>query len=149
MNVDKLFESLTEEVTRRVPKDMKITSIKFEGPLVVVYTSDYDKFSENDSVARMLAQSIHRRVDIRPDPAGLEDAAKVEERIRAMIPESAEIYDINFIDETGEAIIEAVNPGEVVGKEGQLLADLRKESGWNVKVIRAPQIGRASCRERV
>ena len=140
MNVDKLFESLTEEVTRRVPKDMKITSIKFEGPLVVVYTSDYEKFSQNDSVARMLAQSIHRRVDIRPDPSGLEDAASVEEKIRQMIPESAEIYDINFVEETGEAIIEAINPGEVVGKEGQLLAGLRKESGWNVKVIRAPPI---------
>ena len=140
MNVDKLFETLTEEVRRRVPKDMKITSIKFEGPLVVVYTSDYDKFSENDSVARMLAQNIHRRVDIRPDPSGLEDIATVSEKIRSMVPESAEIFDINFIEETGEAIIEAINPSDVFGKEGQLLGDLRKQCGWNVKVIRAPPI---------
>ena len=136
MNVDRLFDSLTEEVKRLVPSDMKITSIKFEGPLIVVYTSDYEKYSQNDSVARMLAQNIHRRVDIRPDPSDLEDANKVDEKIRAMIPESAEIFDINFIEETGEAI----NPSEVVGKEGQLLADLRKETGWNVKVIRAPPI---------
>ena len=140
MNVDRLFDSLTEEVKRLVPSDMKITSIKFEGPLIVVYTSDYDKYSQNDSVARMLAQNIHRRVDIRPDPTTLEDADKVEQKIRGMIPESAEIFDINFIEETGEAIIEAVNPSEVVGKEGQLLTDLRKESGWNVKVMRAPPI---------
>ncbi|MDY5678340.1 MAG: beta-CASP ribonuclease aCPSF1, partial [Candidatus Methanomethylophilaceae archaeon] len=140
MNVDRLFDSLTEEVKRLVPSDMKITSIKFEGPLIVVYTSDYEKYSQNDSVARMLAQNIHRRVDIRPDPSGLEDVNKVDEKIRAMIPESADIFDINFIEETGEAIIEAINPSEVVGKEGQLLADLRKETGWNVKVIRAPPI---------
>ena len=140
MNVDRLFDNLTEEVRRLVPSDMTITSIKFEGPLVVIYTSDYDKFSTNDSLPRMIAQNIHRRVDIRPDPSTLEDPDRVAEKIRAMVPESAEIFDINFVDETGEAIVEAINPSEVVGKEGQLLADLRKESGWNVKVMRAPPI---------
>ena len=140
MNVDRLFDSLKEEVTRAMPQDIKIKDIKFEGPLVVVYTDEYEKLSANDSVARMLAQTIHRRVDIRPDPSGLEDPAKVEEKIRSMIPEKAEIFDINFLEETGEAHVEAINLSEVVGKEGKLLADLRKETGWNVKVIRAPPI---------
>ena len=140
MNVDRLFETLTEEVKRNMPPDIKIKEIKFEGPLVVVYTDEYEKISANDSVARTLAQTIHRRVDIRPDPSNLEDPAKVEEKIRKMVPESANIFDINFIEETGEALIEAINPNEVVGKEGQLLANLRKECGWNVKVIRAPPI---------
>ena len=140
MNVDRLFDSLREEVTRALPPDVKVKEIKFEGPLVVLYTDEYEKFSANDSIARMLAQTIHRRVDIRPDPSGLEDPAKVEEKIRSMIPEKAEIYDINFLEETGEAHVEAINLSEVVGKEGKLLADLRKETGWNVKVIRAPPI---------
>lgn len=140
MNVDKLFETLTEEVRRRFPKDIKITNITFEGPLVVVYTDEYDKVSSNDTIARMLAQTIHRRVDIRPDPKMLADPAEVEDKIRSMIPESAQIFDINFVDETGEAIIEAVNPNEVMGKEGQLLGNIRTETGWNVKVIRAPPI---------
>ncbi|MBR7152691.1 MAG: beta-CASP ribonuclease aCPSF1 [Candidatus Methanomethylophilaceae archaeon] len=140
MNVDRLFDNLTQEVKRLVPRDMPITSIKFEGPVVVIYTSDYDKYSANDSLPRMLAQNIHRRVDIRPDPSGLEDSDVVEEKICAMIPEEAEIFDINFIEETGEAIIEAVNMSVVMGKEGQRLSELRKETGWNVKVIRAPPI---------
>ncbi|MBO4358136.1 MAG: beta-CASP ribonuclease aCPSF1, partial [Candidatus Methanomethylophilaceae archaeon] len=127
-------------VKKLVPSDMKITSIGFEGPLVVVYTNDYEKFSADDSLARTIAQSIHRRVDIRPDPSTLEDPNKVEAKIREMIPEKAEIFDINFVEETGQAIIEAINPSEVVGKEGQLLTELRKETGWNIKVMRAPPI---------
>ena len=99
MNVDRLFETLTEEVKRNMPPDIKIKEIKFEGPLVVVYTDEYEKISANDSVARTLAQTIHRRVDIRPDPANLEDPQTVEEKIRGMIPESANIFDINFIEE--------------------------------------------------
>ena len=87
MNVDRLFDSLREEVRRAMPPDVSIKDIKFEGPLVVVYTDEYEKLSANDSVARTVAQTIHRRVDIRPDPAGLEDPAKVEEMIRSMIPE--------------------------------------------------------------
>jgi hypothetical protein len=140
MNVDKLFETLTADVKRLVPSDMKITSINFEGPVVVVYTTDYEKFSADDTLARTIAQSIHRRVDIRPDPSTLEDPNKVEEQIRSMIPEKAEIFDINFVEETGEAIVEAINPSEVVGKEGQRLTELRKETGWNIKVMRAPPI---------
>ncbi len=140
MNVDKLFETLTAEVKRLVPSDMRITSINFEGPVVVVYTDEYEKFSADDSLARTIAQSIHRRVDIRPDPSTLEDPNKVEEQIRCMIPEKAEIFDINFVAETGEAIVEAINPSEVVGKEGQRLTELRKETGWNIKVMRAPPI---------
>ena len=140
MNVDKLFETLTAEVKRLVPSDMRITSINFEGPVVVVYTDEYEKFSADDSLARTIAQNIHRRVDIRPDPSTLEDPNKVEEQIRSMIPEKAEIFDINFVEETGEAIVEAINPSEVVGKEGQRLTELRKETGWNIKVMRAPPI---------
>ena len=140
MNVDKLFENLKQEVRRLVPPEMKITSIEFEGPLVVIYTSEYEKFSSNDSLARMLAQNIHRRVDIRPDRSTLAKMEEVEDKLRSMIPESAELYDINFIEETGEVIVEVVNPNEVIGKDGQRLGSIRKETGWNVKVIRAPPI---------
>lgn len=140
MNPDRLFDSLREDVKKNVPADMNISDIEFEGPIIAIYTKEYDKYAENNDVAKTLAQALRRRVDIRPDPSMLEDVNKTDERIRSMIPSSAELFDINFVPETGEAIIEAVYPNEVIGKEGRLLADLRKESGWNVKVIRAPPI---------
>jgi KH/beta-lactamase-domain protein len=140
MNPDRLFESLKEEVKRLIPHDMNVSAIEFEGPVIVIYTSDYEKFSGNDDIPRALAQNLKRRVDIRPDPSVLADPEKVKEKILSMIPSSAEIFDVNFIEETGEAIIEAVNPNEVLGKEGQLLSDIKKESGWNIKVMRAPPI---------
>jgi len=140
MNPERLFDSLREDVKKNVPADMNISDIEFEGPIIAIYTKEYDKYAENNDVAKTLAQALRRRVDIRPDPSMLEDVNKTDERIRSMIPSSAELFDINFVPETGEAIIEAVYPNEVIGKEGRLLADLRKESGWNVKVIRAPPI---------
>ena len=140
MNPDRLFDGLREDVRKNAPEDMDITDIEFEASVIAIYTKDYEKYSENNDVAKSLAQALRRRVDIRPDHSMLEDVNEVDEKIRSMIPSSAELFDINFIPETGEAIIEAINPNEVVGKEGKLLGDLKKESGWNVKVIRAPPI---------
>jgi len=140
MNPDRLFENLREEVKKLTPADMNISAIEFEGSVIAIYTREYDKFSGDESIPRTLAQNLRRRVDIRPDPSSLEDPNTVSKKILAMIPPSAEVFDINFIPETGETIIEAINPSEVVGKEGQLLSDIKKESGWNVKVIRAPPI---------
>jgi KH/beta-lactamase-domain protein len=125
---------------KNAPEDMNISDIEFEGPVIVIYTKEYDKYAENNDAAKALAQALRRRVDIRPDPSVLKDLDETDKMIRSMIPASAELFDINFVPETGEAIIEALYPIEVIGKEGRLLADLRKESGWNVKVIRAPPI---------
>ena len=81
---------------------MKVSAIAFEGSVIIIYTTEYDKFSGNDEIPRNLAQSLRRRVDIRPDPSTLENAEKVREKILSMIPESAEVFDINFIFNNGD-----------------------------------------------
>jgi len=140
MNTDRLFDNLREQVRRIIPSELTVSFIEFEGPLVVVYTKEFEKFSENPNIAKQLAQGLRKRVAIRPDPSVLADADEVEKKIREMVPEDAQMTDIFFEYETGEATIEAIYPGIVIGKQGQLLNDLKKETGWNVKVIRSPPI---------
>ena len=140
MNPDRLFDNLRTQVQGLVPSNMDVSKIEFEASLVVIYVRNYDEFSSDLALPRTIAQTIRRRVDIRPDPSMLQDTDEVEKKIRKLIPESANITDINFDESTGEAIVEAINPNEVVGSEGELLAALKKESGWNVKVIRSPPI---------
>ena len=140
MNADRLFDNIREEIRRIIPPDHTVSSIEFEGPLVVIYTKEFEKFSSNANIGKLLAQGLRKRVAIRPDPSMLADSNEVEEKIRSMVPEEAEISDIFFEFETGEATIEALSPGVVIGKQGSLLNDLKKETGWNVKVVRAPPI---------
>jgi len=140
MNADRLFDNIREEVRRIIPPDHTVSGIEFEGPLVVIYTKEFEKFSSNANIVKMLAQGLRKRVAIRPDPSMLADSDEVETKIRKMVPEEAEISDIFFEFETGEATIEALSPGLVIGKQGSLLNDLKKETGWNVKVVRAPPI---------
>lgn len=119
---------------------MDVAKIEFEASLVVIYVRNYEDFSSDAALPRTIAQNIRRRVDIRPDPSMLEDSDEVEAKIRKLIPESAQMTDINFEEDTGQAIVEAINPNEVLGEQGELLSSLKRETGWNVKVIRSPPI---------
>ena len=138
MTQDRLFDSLGKR-SAGLRRDLEISQSNSRG-LVVVYTKEYDKVSGNNKAARDLAQSLHKRVDIRPDPSTLGDPSVVEGKLRSMIPEAAGIFDIFFNDETGEAIVEAIKPDVVKGDEGSLILNLKQETGWNVKVIRTPPI---------
>ena len=140
MNADRLFDTLRQQVTGLVPGDMEIASIEFEASLVVVYVRNYEKFSGDQEIARKLATTIRRRVDIRPDPSTLAAEDNVEARLRELIPESAGVTGIAFSPETGEVTIEAVNTNAVLGDSGTLVQSLRQETGWNVKVVRSPPI---------
>ena len=140
MNADRLFNNIREETRRIVPSELNISAIEFEGPIVVIYTKDFDKFSENTNIIKMLAAGLKKRVEIRPDPSTLQDSDEVEKKLREKIPAEAEVTDFHFDYDTGVVTVEAINPSEIVGKGGQLLNDMKKECGWNVKPVRAPPI---------
>jgi uncharacterized protein len=140
MSAERILEDAREQVKRTVPAEVDITAIEFEGPIVVIYTKDMEKFASNNDIIRQLAQALRRRVAIRPDPSMLADPESVEKRLREIIPEEAQITDIFFEHETGEVTIEAMAPGLVIGKHGSVLNEIKKEVGWAPKVVRAPPI---------
>ena len=140
MNPERLFDNLREQIKKLIPENMEVAKIEFEASLVVIYVKNYEDFSTDTALPRTIAQTIRRRVDIRPDPSLLADSDEVEAKIRKLIPESAEMTDINFDEDTGQAIVEAINPSEITGNQGELLSALKRETGWNVKVIRSPPI---------
>lgn len=140
MVVDRLSNSLKEEVRRLIPSELDLTSVDVEGPIVVIYTKDFDKFTDDTNIIKVLATNIKKRIDIRPDPKMLADTDKVEKIIREMSPEEADITGLFFDYDTGVVVIEAKNPGVIVGKKGHLLNDMRKETGWDLKPVRSPPI---------
>ncbi|NLI73931.1 MAG: beta-CASP ribonuclease aCPSF1 [Euryarchaeota archaeon] len=140
MSADRIIEDAKEHIRKIAPSDVNITGIDYEGPVVVIYTTDMDKFASNNDIVRQLAQGLRRRVAIRPDPDSLADPDLVEKRLREIIPEEAQITDIYFDDDSGEVTIEAIAPGIVIGKHGSILNEIKKDIGWAPKVVRAPPI---------
>ncbi|MFO7618684.1 MAG: beta-CASP ribonuclease aCPSF1 [Thermoplasmata archaeon] len=140
MSIEKILEQARDEIRRIVPPNIKITDIDFEGAVIIIYTEDMEGLANNIDIIKQLAQSLRRRVAVRPDPKLLSNAEKAEAEIRKIIPEEAEITDIYFEHETGEVTIEAITPGLVIGKHGALLNELKKTIGWAPKVTRAPPL---------
>src|SRR5512136_2310933 len=140
MGIEKILEEARNAVKETIPSNIEVTDIDFEGPVIVIYTKNLEEFAHNNDLVRQLAQSLRRRVAIRPDPTMLADTESAEEKIRKIIPEEAKISSIYFDDETGEVTIEAISPGLVIGKHGAVLNEIKKEIGWAPKVVRAPPI---------
>ena len=140
MSVENILEQARETVKKVLPDQVEITEIELEGPIVVIYTKNMDVFAENNDLVRQLAQSMRRRVAIRPDPSLLMKQEDAEKAIREFIPPEAQITSVNFEVETGEVTIEALSPGLVIGKHGSVLNDIKKKIGWAPKVSRAPPI---------
>jgi KH/beta-lactamase-domain protein len=140
MGIEKILEDAREAVKKTIPTNIEVTDVDFEGPVIVIYTKNLEEFAHNNDLVRQLAQTLRRRVAIRPDPTMLADTESAEERIRKIIPEEAKITNIYFEDDTGEVTIEAISPGLVIGKHGAVLNEIKKEIGWAPKVVRAPPI---------
>lgn len=140
MGIEKILEDAREAVKKTIPTNIEVTDIDFEGPVIVIYTKNLEEFAHNNDLVRQLAQSLRRRVAIRPDPKMLAETENAEERIRKIIPDEAKITNIYFDDDTGEVTIEALSPGLVIGKHGAILNEIKKEIGWAPKVVRAPPI---------
>src|SRR4030065_233174 len=147
MGGEKMLEDAREAVRKTIPTNIEITDIDFEGPVIVIYTKNLEEFAHNNDLVRQLAQSLRRRVAIRPDPTMLANTENAEEQIRKIIPEEAKITNIYFDDDSGEVTIEAISPGLVIGKHGAVLNEIKKEIGWAPKVVRAPPIPSKTVRE--
>ena len=116
MSAETVLNEVSNTVNEIVPASVEITDIEFEGSVVVIYTKNLDEFADNSEIVRKLAQSLRRRVDVRPDPSLLAEMETAVGFIKEIAPKEAEITNIYFEYDTGEVTIEALAPGIAIGK---------------------------------
>ncbi len=130
----------TSEITAQLAPQTEITNIDLEGPLIVIYTRDVGFFADHPEIVKKIAQTIRRRISVRPDPSLLMDEKEAQEEIMKIVPPEAGVKYIYFVPETGEVVIEAEYPREVIGKDAQLLNEIKKRIKWAPRVVRAPPL---------
>ena len=132
------------KIANEVPDDISITEVTYEGPELVIYTRDPKQFAQNGDLIRELASQLRKRITVRPDPSALSAPDTAREQITSIIPEDAGVTDLDFHHDTGEAVIEARNPGMVIGRHGSTLREITQEVGWTPEVVRTPPIESAT-----
>lgn len=138
MQVEDRLKELKQTINSKVPKGVEVTDIEFEGPEMVIYTDNPEKFATEQDLIKNLARELRKRIVVRPNILG--DTEIAYDMIKKVVPESAGITDIFFDTDTGEVLIEAEKPGLVIGKNGQTLRDITMKTGWTPKASRTPPI---------
>ncbi|MBD3388997.1 MAG: beta-CASP ribonuclease aCPSF1 [Candidatus Altiarchaeales archaeon] len=133
------FKEIQAIVDETAPEG-KIVKVDVEGPKVILYTNDMTYFVENSSEVRNLATSLKKRIIVRSTPDSVMDPVEAKKVIEEIIPEEANIVDIEFDENFGEVRIEAEKLGLVIGKHGNTLEEITKRIRWTPKLLRKPPL---------
>ena len=108
----------------------KIKEAGFEGANIVLYTNNEKFFNEGSGEIKAIVNEIKKRIELRADKEILLDPELTEKKIREIAPEDAEITEIIFDHHRSIVVIESKKPGMVIGKQGSLLEEIKKETLW-------------------
>ena len=132
------LKEVKETINSIVPKTAEITSIDLEGPEIAIYTKKPKVFHENEDYVKTIAYQLKKKVNIRSDKSLLIDQNEAKEKIEKIVPEDAQISEIQFNNVFSEVVIECLKPGLVIGKGGETSKRIIIETGWTPKILRAP-----------
>ena len=138
MQVEDRLKELKETINKKVPRGVEVTDVECEGPEMVIYTDNPEKFAAEQDLIKTLARDLRKRIVVRPNILG--DTEIAYDMVKKVVPEGAGITDIFFDTDTGEMLIEAEKPGVVIGKNGATLRDITMKTGWTPRVVRTPPI---------
>lgn len=131
--------NIFEEIMKIIPSKL-ISQSCFEGANIILYTKDKKFFLDNKGLIKQAVDSVKKRIELRPDPSicmEIEDAKSV---IKKIIPEEAGVSQILFDPQRSVVVIEAEKPGLAIGKQAELLKEIKAKTFWVPSIARTPAI---------
>ena len=131
---------ISQHIMENIPPEAEVTRIEFEGPALAVYTKKPEVLVEQSYIIADIVKLIRKRIVVRSDPSIRAKERDTERIIKEIVSTEAEITNINFDPSLGEVIIEAKKPGVVIGKNGEVLQEIIKQTHWRPRILRSPPI---------
>ncbi len=128
------------EIKKHLPADADISDTAFEGANIILYTKNKEFFLQRNTVIRDIVSIIKKRIELRPDPSLCMDLEQAEIEIKKILPAEAGVTSVLFDPARSVAVIEAEKPGLVIGKQGEILRDIKSKTFWVPEVHRTPII---------
>ena len=129
-----------EQVKEELPPEANISDVLYEGANIVLYTKNRDFFLSSDDVIRGIVNKVKKRIELRMDPSMLVPPDETQDIINEIVPKEAELGDAWFDYKRSVAFIEAEKPGLVIGKDGQIMNEIKEKTLWVPKIRRSPVI---------
>ena len=130
---------ILKEIIKVLPAN-KISEATFEAANIVLYTKDKEYFFDNNGTIKTAVNEFKKRIELRPDPTICMEMEKAEQLIKKIAPEEAGIQEIIFDSPRSQVIIHANKPGLAIGKQGELLKEIKEKTLWVPLIKRIPPI---------
>jgi KH/beta-lactamase-domain protein len=129
---------IARTILQSIPKESLITSAKFEGPNIALYTKNA-KFSLTELTYYLssLSKSLKKRFVIRTDPSIRISEDETRKAVVKLLPKDVLVSAVFCDDATGEVVLE-VNKPEAVKPE--IVVEIAKSTGWIAHTRLSPHI---------
>ncbi len=131
---------ILKQIKEDLPPNAQISDVFYEGANIVLYTKNRDFFLDSKETIRSIVNKVKKRVELRMDPSMLVPPEETQDIISKIVPKEAGLGEVWFDYKRSIAFIEAQKPGLVIGKEGQVMNEIKEKTLWVPKIRRAPVI---------
>jgi KH/beta-lactamase-domain protein len=130
--------SVAKVILQSIPAESNITSAKFEGPNIALYTKN-PKFSLTELTYHLssLSKTLKKRFVIRTDPSIRLPEDETRSVVVKLLPKAVLVSAVFCDDATGEVILE-VNHPEVI--DYIMVIQIAQSTGWIAHTRRSPHI---------
>ena len=134
--------NILDEVIKLLPEKEQpnISESYFEAANIVLYTKNKEFFLDNSALIRDIVDKIKKRVELRCDPSIIINEEKSRGIIDKLLPGEAGVSNVIFDSQRSVVIIEVKKPGLAIGKSGDLLKEIRKQTLWVPMIKRTPAL---------
>jgi hypothetical protein len=127
-------------ILNTIPAEAQITRIEYEGPRIALYTRNPAFLHKNSYVISEIVNSLKKRVVTRTEKSIRKPESEAKQILEKTLPTEAEASNFFFDDALGEITVEAGNPRLLSQEAGFDLGASMEQTGWKVKVRKAPHI---------
>ena len=127
-------------ILNNIPAEAQITRIEYEGPRIALYTKNPAFLHKNSYVISEIVNTLKKRVVTRTEKSIRKPENEARQTLEKTLPVEAEVSNYFFDDALGEITVEAGNPRILSQEAGFDLGSAMEQTGWKVKVRKAPHI---------
>jgi hypothetical protein len=133
------YKEIRQTILEKIPPEVGITRIEFEGPRLAVYCQKPEILQEKSYIVGEIAGIIKKRIVIRSDPSVRAPELQSEAIIKDILDEAG-LVQAYFDPALGEVVLEVEKPGVAIGKNGENVLEIVKRTHWSPNFVRSPPI---------
>src|SRR5918911_789142 len=135
-------EAVSKIILKSIPSDSQITTVRFEGPNIALYTKN-PKFAltELTYFLSSLSKTLKKRFIIRTDPSSRLPEDQTRQAVVKLLPKDVQVSAIFCDDATGEVVLEVSRPEAI---DPNMLVQIAHSTGWIAHTRRSPHIPSSS-----